>query len=322
MHGVYIAHTHREWFDTLSRYAAPLESGALHLDEVNFWSPSASRSMKNFAPGEPVFFRLGAPTRAVAGYGYFAEVHQVDVHLAWDLFGYKNGATDKVDLARLLGRSRVEQLAEPLTCTVLRDAVFWPDWRWIAWGEERGYPRTGAQRGRTDRNPGNIRLLLERMAADRIPAPLDLAPEFIPLDIDDRVPVEVTRRLREGQGTFRLRLLKAYGGRCAVTGEHTEPVLQAAHIQRYLGPASNHVANGLVLTQEFHTLFDRGLVCVEPRGDAYQLRVSNLLQELWNNGRRYRDYDRHVLHVPPDPALRPSKEALEWHRDTLYERVA
>ena len=54
---------------------------------------------------------------------------------------------------------------------------------------------------------------------------------------------------REGQGAFRVRLLRAYEGRCAITGEHTEPVLDAAHIQPYLGPGSNHIQNGLLLTK-------------------------------------------------------------------------
>lgn len=153
-------------------------------------------------------------------------------------------------------------------------------------------------------------------------APEALAPRFRLLDMDDRQRVESERMVRQGQGTFRARLLKAYEGQCAITGEHTEPVLDAAHIQPYLGPASNHVQNGLLLTQEFHTLFDRGFVCVEERRGNYTLRVSELLRELWDNGRRYRDYDGHVLHVPREPGLRPSSEALEWHRDTRYERVA
>lgn len=41
-------------------------------------------------------------------------------------------------------------------------------------------------------------------------------------------------------------------------------VLDAAHIQPCLGPRSNHPQNGLVLTKEFHALFDRGYVTVTP----------------------------------------------------------
>ena len=64
--------------------------------------------------------------------------------------------------------------------------------------------------------------------------------------------------------------------------------------------ASNHVRNGFILTKEFHALFDKGLVTVEPPSAA-----------------RPGDY-----RVPEDPRLRPSTKALEWHRDVVSERVA
>lgn len=156
------------------------------------------------------------------------------------------------------------------------------------------------------------------------PHELEGSSDFHPLESDEAEIRAARRRHRVGQRTFRARLLKSYGGQCAITREHTRPVLAAAHIQPYLGPRSNHLQNGLILTQEFHTLFDRGLVTVEPparRGDDYRLRVSNLLNELWNNGRRYREYDGRRLVVPERPELRPSREALEWHRDRVFERV-
>jgi hypothetical protein len=93
---------------------------------------------------------------------------------------------------------------------------------------------------------------------------------------------------RLGQGTFRARLLDAYGRRCAITGERTEPVLDAAHIQPYLGPRSNHIRNGLVLSKEFHTLFDLGYVGIDP---DYKVHVSPRLYDEWHNGRRYYEYD-------------------------------
>ncbi len=98
---------------------------------------------------------------------------------------------------------------------------------------------------------------------DAVARPADLDDACLLVAVDGRRRVLAEQVRREGQGTFRARLLEAYEGQCAITGEHTEPVLDAAHIQPYLGPASNHVQNGLLLTQELHTLFDRGLVCVE-----------------------------------------------------------
>ena len=69
---------------------------------------------------------------------------------------------------------------------------------------------------------------------------------------------------------------------------------------------SNHVGNGLVLTKEFHALFDNGLVTVEPprRGrDDYRVRVSHLIHELWQNGKRYLEYDGKALHATRSRAM-------------------
>jgi len=318
----YIAHTHREWFDNLSRQAVR-RGGLARLDEVNFWSPGTTKPLGHVLPGEPIFFRLGAPLRRIAGYGFFADhLDNVTVQLAWDLFGRKNGASTPTEFWRILGRTSPASRLRPIGCTILREVVFWPDDRWLPWGPERGYANTGVQRGRFESDPANVALLMGLLSRDGTRAPDDLGEDFRLVQSDDRRVATAEAVAREGQGTFRARLLKAYGGQCAVTREHTEPVLAAAHIQPYLGPASNHIKNGLILTQEFHTLFDRGLVCVEPTRGDYRLRVSDLLYERWNNGHRYRRHDGRILHVPERPAMRPSGEALEWHRENVFERVA
>ena len=207
---------------------------------------------------------------------------------------------------------------------MLRNAVFWPERDWIPWGSSRNYADSGVQRGRTENDPANVALLLDAVARDGITAPRELQPAFVPIEIDGRRSRESTSIEREGQGTFRLRLLTAYGGRCAITHEHTEPVLDAAHIQPYLGPMSNHVQNGIVLTKEFHTLFDKGLATIEPPvvgRQSYRLRLSEQIKERWNNGRRYYEYRDQEVAVPEDPALRPSSLALDWHRQNVFERV-
>ena len=40
-------------------------------DEVDLWQPSP-HGFKAIAPGAPFFFRLGAPHKAISGYGCFA----------------------------------------------------------------------------------------------------------------------------------------------------------------------------------------------------------------------------------------------------------
>lgn len=311
----FIALTDKRWFDFLSIQAA---GGT--VDEVNFWQPKATRPMKSMAPGEPVFFRLKRPDYAIAGYGFFAHFQVVPVQDAWELFGWKNGDGSEMGFLQRISGYRGEDLSiaanrrKPIGCTVLRDAHFWPDSTWIPWGDARGWAPNIVQ-GKAETDPARAELLLGRIRGDAATAPLDLADRFEPVDADERTWIDGRIPLREGQGTFRLRLLDSYG-RCAITGEKTRPVLDAAHIQNYLGPQSNHVQNGLVLTKEFHTLFDRGYVSVTP---DYEVRVSEALREHYDNGVRYYEYDKKPLRRLPDlPAHRPSPAALEWHRQHRF----
>ncbi len=146
----------------------------------------------------------------------------------------------------------------------------------------------------------------------------DLAPQFESLDSDERQFALARTHLREGQGAFRTRLLDAYDRRCAITGERTEPVLDAAHIQPYLGPRSSHIQNGLLLTKEFHALFDKGLVTVTP---DLLVRVSPAIRERWTNGGRYYEHDgRRLAVLPRVPAHEPSRAALRWHNEHRFER--
>ncbi len=83
-------------------------------------------------------------------------------------------------------------------------------------------------------------------------------------DARQRLLAEIVRR--QGQPLFRLRLLDAYDGRCAVTGEAAEQVLEADHVRPYRGPQSHEVSVGLLLRADLHTLFDRHLVSVDAAG--------------------------------------------------------
>jgi len=315
----FIALTDKSWFDFLSKRTS---TGI--VDEVNFWSPKSTRPMKHMQPGEPLFFRLKRPYYAIAGYAFFAHFHVLDLDMAWDYFGWKNGDPDKVSFFQRIGGYRGIDLFDPRTprqplgCTILRGAAFWPESRWILWGEQMGWPQ-GIQQGMTERDPGRAELLSHAIASD---APEDLKVEtpFEPLVADERRLVMATEVEREGQGTFRARLLDAYGGRCAITGEHTEPVLDAAHIQPYLGPRSNHLQNGLRLTKEFHTFFDKGYVTITPE---HVIRVSPRLRSEWNNGKRYYAYDdRPLVQLPEQEKNWPSKATLAWHNERVFRRAA
>lgn len=131
--------------------------------------------------------------------------------------------------------------------------------------------------------------------------------EFDPDSISDgrnKIISEVIRRL--GQGKFRRSLINAYGGRCAITRCNTIWVLEAAHILPYRGVKTNSVSNGLLLRADVHTLFDIGLISVEPVNLV--VRASRML-----SGSQYEALDGKPLELPAKSALHPNTKAIEYH---------
>ena len=53
-----------------------------------------------------------------------------------------------------------------------------------------------------------------------------------------------------------------YDRRCAISGEKTLPILDAAHIRSYASGGEHEVSNGLLLRTDIHKLFDRGYVTI------------------------------------------------------------
>jgi putative restriction endonuclease len=108
----------------------------------------------------------------------------------------------------------------------------------------------------------------------------------------------------------------AYARRCAVTGEKTLPVLEAAHIKPYALQGPNQVSNGILLRSDLHKLFDLGYLTVTPN---LRLEVSPRLKGEWQNGREYYSYHGLPLVVQPsDPANRPATEYLSWHNENRF----
>lgn len=122
---------------------------------------------------------------------------------------------------------------------------------------------------------------------------------------------------RLGQGTFRVAVTGAYRGACAVTGEHSMPILEAAHIRPYEDEGQHTVSNGLLLRADVHRLFDRGYVTVSP---DLKFVVSQRLKQEFENGAVY--YERHgrQIHLPSQVADRPAVELLRWHNENVFER--
>ena len=134
--------------------------------------------------------------------------------------------------------------------------------------------------------------------------------EFDPDSIEDARALSLRSiAIRQGQPQFRATLLTAYSGRCAITGTDAIQALEAAHILPYSGPKTNHVQNGMILRSDVHSLFDRGLLGVEP--EDYSVVMSDVL-----SNSSYSDYERLRIRLPRVKNERPSPDALWNHLET------
>jgi len=112
---------------------------------------------------------------------------------------------------------------------------------------------------------------------------------------------------RPGQATFRKRLLRAYGSRCAFSGCQVEQVLDAAHIVPYQGPETDHVQNGLLLRTDLHRLFDLGFLTVDSTSMTIVVGPTLANSE-------YAVLDGKPIRMPRELRQAPSAEALDLHR--------
>jgi putative restriction endonuclease len=309
-----VALTDRRWLEFLRRIAVDGR-----LDEVNFWRPLAQGEFRSLSTGEPFFFRLKNPVNAIAGYGFFATATRLPIRMAWEAFGERNGDPTFEALAARIAEYRHETPLETvlgtreLTCLILREVHFFSEPNWLPWGEGHDFRKQIVAYKAYDLGSADGAVLRALLQNHR---PAELAPTFVPLQWDERLKAEQLVAVREGQGSFRVRVLDAYSRRCAVTGEHTLPVLDAAHIQPYLGPGSNHVQNGLSLRADIHRLYDAGYVTVTPE---HRFEVSARLKHDFDNGQVYYQIDgRPLAVVPSDPKNRPSLQALEWHASNVF----
>lgn len=120
---------------------------------------------------------------------------------------------------------------------------------------------------------------------------------------------------RLGQGTFRVAVTDAYERCCSITGEHSLPVLEAAHIRRYADEGPHEVRNGLLLRADLHRLFDHGYVTITP---GHRLEVSSRLRADYDNGRSYYPLHGSAVRLPVDSVHHPASEHLAWHNERVY----
>ena len=302
MVSLYVGITDYDWFRVLAALPG--------IDEVNFWQPGGRTNFQALRPGELFLFKLHAPRNFIVGGGVFARADILPTSLAWEAFGMSNGAPSLAEMRRRIAFYRGvpddRRQDYAIGCRVLTQPFFLPEDQWIpvpaSWS-----PRI--QQGRTyDAEEGDGKLLWEAVI-DRSAVQREAATS------SSRYGSPVLIRPRLGQGAFRVAVTSVYRHQCAVTGERTLPILDAAHIRPYEEGGEHDVTNGLLLRTDIHRLFDKGYVTISNDG---RFEVGQRLKADFENGRDYYAMHGRLVAPPHDAGLRPSREALEWHQGNRF----
>jgi putative restriction endonuclease len=305
-----VGNTDHDWYRfLLERQRRSILATGSGLEEVNFWKPSGGR-FTALSPGEPFFFRLKAPWNAIVGFGFFARYVVMPDWRAWELFGEANGNASEAELRRITADYRVRNGGDPqspIGCILLSQPTFF-DWERRIRQPSDWAPNIVTIKG-YDLTVGEGRRIFEECLAE---ANLTLATRFS--SIQDRYGKPILVKPRLGQGTFRAVVTDVYGA-CAVTGEHSLPVLEAAHIKPFSQEGPHDVRNGILLRSDVHRLFDHGYVTITPE---HRFEVSDRLRKDWENGRAYYEMRDRPVHIPTERELQPDPALLQWHNEHVF----
>jgi putative restriction endonuclease len=301
---IFVAVTDKDWFDFLAA-ASP--------EEVNFWAPSGRTSFRALESGELFLFKLHAPNDFIVGGGVFSHPSNVPLSLAWEAFGTKNGVESLPEMRRRISRYREgagSELARSdpvIGCRILTSPFFWPRELWMrvseSWSRNivvgKGYDASDVEGGALWQAVSERTALAEPLGAPPL----------------HRYGVPALVKPRLGQGAFRILVTDAYDRRCAISGERTLPILDAAHIHSYSEGGTHEGSNGVLLRTDIHKLFDLGYVTID---ENMKFVVSGRLKSDFDNGKHYYDLQGREVRPPRMPTAAPSVDALRWHRENKF----
>ncbi|NLW45585.1 MAG: HNH endonuclease [Syntrophomonadaceae bacterium] len=308
---LYIGVTNNDWFEFLARHKP---------DEVNFWRPGG-QAFNVLEPGGLFLFKLHSPLNFIAGGGFFVRYSRLPVSLAWEAFGIKNGAPDYETLLQMIQRYRTRSNSHIETdpvigCIILTSPFFFERSEWIPVPPDW---KPNIVQGKSYETDSFVGRSLMRRIEEKFHSL-----QFTGFNHDtgwaegegDRYGAGHFVYPRLGQGAFRVLVTEAYKRRCAITGEKTLPVLEAAHIKPYSLQGPHHPANGILLRKDLHALFDRGYMTISL---DYRIEVSKRIKEDFGNGRDYYAlHGKKLREIPERVIERPGREFLEWHNQNRY----
>lgn len=305
---MYVGITDFDWFKTLKQ---------AKCDEVNFWKPGGRSNFKALNEGDLFLFKLHSPKDYIVGGGFFLKFSNLPSSLAWEAFGIANGAQNLFELNnRIYKYKKTNRLSDPdpnIGCIILSMPFYFDEQDWTPVPHD--WSRSIVQ-GKIYDTTEITGLALYKHVQDKLSLQRTIQPVAVEEFSKDRYGKEQIIKPRIGQGAFKVLITDAYHRRCAITGEKTLPVLEAAHIKPYGLEGPHAVNNGLLLRRDFHRLFDRGYITIDKN---LIVEVSHRIKDDFGNGKEY--YAQHgskLLILPQRKDQIPDSQYLEWHNENVY----
>lgn len=250
-------------------------------------------------PGDVPFLD---PDRETLLIGYHEDL---DVFAAWDARMHPNpsgSASMQVPLSVLERAAAEGFVAHPRPVRAETEVVvaFQPEWALT-------YLETAARLPGPGAGEADIEASVKAGSGEAVPV------EELPSGVERRRQIrEIEEKIRDRR--FRLRVIAAYGGRCAFCGLGGG-LAEAAHIEGVGEGGPDLVVNGLAACPTHHTAFDRGLITVGV-GNAIEVNEKRLRAEGCDSGQitRFRDGLFGTLVLPAAAANHPEPPRLAAHR--------
>jgi putative restriction endonuclease len=313
----FIGNTDFEWFNFL-RNKNP--------EDINFWQPGGKLRFHAIKPGGPFLFRLKSPINKISGIGFFSSHSLLPIDFAWEVFQQRNGVDSLDKFRNKINDYRASDnslnIYPTIGCLILANPIFFNVSDWLP--SPSDWQKNLVQGKKYDSTIGNgkdlwdkIEFLLHKYRL--FDHQKEYQNQFVVEEenLGNRYGSEILTRIRLGQGAFRVLITDAYDRKCAISGEKTLPVLDAAHIKPYDQEGPHSISNGLLLRTDLHKLFDRGYLTIT---NDYKIEVSRRIKEEFENGRDYYKYHgNNLITIPSGQTDKPSKKFIDWHNQNVYK---
>ena len=309
----YLGVTDNSWYNFLTRH---------NPEDVNFWQPGGNINFKVLERGAPFLFKLRFPINAVAGIGFFSSHTLLPISMAWEIFGIGNGCSSLRELQKMImPLRRDKQNTNPqIGCIVLTNPIFFNQEDWITAPEDWSKSIVQGKSYSTESAIGDeLWNKIERLLEKYLYANMDEEKNQLMLEEaqSPKYGKSILTKVRLGQGAFRILVTDAYQRRCAISGERTLPVLEAAHIKPYNVDGPHFISNALLLRSDLHKLFDSGYITITP---DLKVEVSKRIKEEFENGKEYyRFHGDNIFNLPHRLTDQPANSFIEWHNENIFK---